>query len=59
MLDSALSNYGDSADHGAEQGLAERILARVSSEENPYRSAPRWRSRFLCGLLFRQRLVCC
>lgn len=47
MLESALSSYGDpGTDHEAELGLAERILARVSSEENPYRSAPRWRSRF-------------
>ena len=44
MLNSSLSNYGDP---GADTGLAERILARVSSEQSPSRSAPRWRSGFL------------
>ena len=48
MLESALSSYGDpGADHRVELGLAERILARVSSEQSSNRSAPRWRSRFL------------
>ena len=44
MLDSSLTNYGDP---GPDSGLAERILARISSEQRSDRSAPRWRSRFL------------
>jgi hypothetical protein len=44
MLESALSSYGDP---GADSGLAERILARVSSEQSSNHSAPRWRNRFL------------
>ncbi len=48
MLESAMSSYGDpGADHRVELGLAERILARVSSEQSSDRSAPRWRGRFL------------
>ena len=38
MLDSSLSNYGDP---GANSGLAERILAQVSSGRSLHRSAPR------------------
>ena len=44
MLESSLSSYGDT---GTDSGLAERILARVSSEQSTDRPAPRWRSRFL------------
>ena len=50
ILESSLSRYGDP---GADSGLAERILARmssearVSSEQSSNRSAPRWRSRFV------------
>jgi hypothetical protein len=44
LLDSSLSSYGDP---GANSGLAERILARVSREQSSDRFAPRWRSRFL------------
>ncbi len=48
MLDSSLSSYGDpGADAGTESGLAERILARVSSEQTSDYSAPRRHSRFL------------
>jgi hypothetical protein len=48
MLESALSSYGDpGADHLGKLGLAERILARVSSERGSDHSAPRWRGRFL------------
>ncbi len=35
MIESSLSSYGDPATHlGADSGLAERILARVSSEQS-------------------------
>ena len=44
MLESSLSNYGDS---GADSGLAERILGRVSSETKANKSAPGWRNRFV------------
>ena len=49
MLESSLSSYGDPGhgDSGPDPGLAERILARVSSEQSSDHSAPRWRSRFL------------
>jgi len=44
MLELSLSNYGDP---GSDTGLAERILARISSEHSSDRSAPSWRNRFL------------
>jgi hypothetical protein len=44
MLESSLSSYGDPR---ADAGLAERILARVSSEQGSNHSAPRGRNRFL------------
>jgi hypothetical protein len=44
ILKSALSNYGDP---GMDAGLAERILAHVSSEQSSNHSAPRWRSRLV------------
>jgi hypothetical protein len=44
MLESSLSSYGDP---GADSGLVERILARVSSEHKAYKPAPRWRNRFV------------
>jgi hypothetical protein len=44
VLESSLSSYGDP---GADTGLAERILARVSSEKKSNEPTPRWRSRFL------------
>src|ERR1700745_3143231 len=47
MLDSALSNYGDSAKHGVEPGLAGRILARVSNETKANESSPGWRNRLV------------
>jgi hypothetical protein len=48
MLESSLSSYGDPDTHlGADSGLAERILARVSSEQSSNHSAARWRNRFL------------
>jgi hypothetical protein len=47
MLYSALSNYGDSEDHGADPGLPDRILARVSNETKAIESAPGWRNRFV------------
>jgi hypothetical protein len=42
MLESSLSSYGDP---GADSGLAERILARVSSEKKSKESASGWRNR--------------
>ena len=48
MLELSLSSYGEAGtDLGAEPGLAERILARVASDQNSDRSAPKWLSRFL------------
>ncbi|WP_348264213.1 hypothetical protein P8935_06690 [Telmatobacter sp. DSM 110680] len=44
MLESSLSSYGDA---GAEQGLAERILARVASEQRSKEQAPGLRNRVL------------
>jgi len=44
MLESSLSSYGDP---GMDSGLAERVLARISSEQSSDRSVRKWRSRFL------------
>jgi hypothetical protein len=44
MLESSLSSYGDP---GADTGLAERILARVSSEKKLKESTSGWRNRLL------------
>lgn len=42
MLESSLSNYGE-----PESGLAERILARVESEQKLAQPTPKWRGRIL------------
>jgi hypothetical protein len=48
MLESSLSSYGDPDTHlGADSGLAERILARVSREQRSNHPSPRGRNRFL------------
>jgi hypothetical protein len=44
MLDSALSSYGETE---SDSGLAERILARVESEQRAKQFVPRSRSRFV------------
>lgn len=44
MLESSLLSYGDAE---LEPGLAERILARVSSEQRPKEQARGWRNRFV------------
>ena len=47
ILESSLSSYGDPGAERGEPGLAERILARVESEERPRRAVPRWGGRFM------------